>query len=119
MFMEIVQQHERLWGMEQYPDRPTLTQLIASPIVVMWYNTQAEATLSAAPDHKPVVASQTSSRDGRLILTCHQNAQELNDLLTRMHTGTGGNAVHMRKISHIFVNQKLVKFSIKVVPAQD
>jgi hypothetical protein len=38
-FMELVQLHERMWGTEAYPNRPSLADLLNGPIVVMWVDT--------------------------------------------------------------------------------
>jgi len=35
-FIEYVQHHERVWGTEHYPDRPTLAQILDAEIVVFW-----------------------------------------------------------------------------------
>lgn len=35
-FMGWVELHERSWGSERYPDRPTLEQILASPVVSFW-----------------------------------------------------------------------------------
>jgi hypothetical protein len=35
-FMERVQLHERTWGMEHYPNRPALNQILASRVVAFW-----------------------------------------------------------------------------------
>lgn len=35
-FLKIVQTHERAWGSDSYPKRPTLEQMLQSPVVVFW-----------------------------------------------------------------------------------
>lgn len=35
-FMDYVQAHERVWGMESYPKRPTLAQILEATYVVFW-----------------------------------------------------------------------------------
>ncbi len=42
-FMELVQLHERMWGTEPYPNRPSLSDLLKGPIVVMWVDTHPAA----------------------------------------------------------------------------
>jgi len=41
-FMDMVQQHERQWGTEQYPRRPSLHSLMTSPVVVFWHGGEDE-----------------------------------------------------------------------------
>jgi hypothetical protein len=35
-FMDYVQHHERVWGVEHYSQRPTLAQILEAPVVVFW-----------------------------------------------------------------------------------
>ena len=35
-FMDYVQHHERVWGHDDYPNRPKLQQILDAPIVVFW-----------------------------------------------------------------------------------
>lgn len=35
-FIEYVQHHERLWGVENYKDRPSLADMFGADIVVFW-----------------------------------------------------------------------------------
>lgn len=35
-FIEYVQDHERLWGTEHYPERPSLADMLNAPIAVFW-----------------------------------------------------------------------------------
>lgn len=34
--IEYVQDHERIWGTDSYPGRPTLSEILAAPVVVFW-----------------------------------------------------------------------------------
>ena len=36
-FIEHVQLHERLWGMETYPGRATLEEILSAPVAALWY----------------------------------------------------------------------------------
>lgn len=35
-FIEYVQHHERVWGVEHYPQRPSLADMLGADIVVFW-----------------------------------------------------------------------------------
>ncbi len=35
-FLALVQQHERAWGNETYPGRPTLETVLSAPVVAFW-----------------------------------------------------------------------------------
>ncbi len=37
-FFERVQEHERDWGNDKYPGRPSLIEIMSSPVVVFWQN---------------------------------------------------------------------------------
>lgn len=35
-FIEYVEHHERVWGTDNYPNRPSLSQILSAPVVVFW-----------------------------------------------------------------------------------
>jgi hypothetical protein len=35
-FLDLVELHERAWGREGYPNKPSLADIMSSPIVVFW-----------------------------------------------------------------------------------
>jgi hypothetical protein len=99
-FMEIVQLHERTWGLEQYPGRPTLTQLLNSPVIVMWSHELRAAADAARP------AAGTPSK---FLLTAHKNVEELNDLVLGMILSSRVVADTKRRIFQLYVHQKPVE----------
>src|SRR5688572_9332270 len=94
-FIELVQLHERAWGTETYPNRPDLNALLTKPVVVMWVTTDPKAK-------------------DRYLFSVHDNANELNDMVTGMITLTRTNLAGSRKISKIFIQQQSVKFGVKI-----
>ncbi|MFZ4827993.1 MAG: hypothetical protein ACOYLB_11615 [Phototrophicaceae bacterium] len=38
--IEASQYHERVWGIEEYPERPSLTQLLQARVVVFWQHAE-------------------------------------------------------------------------------
>ncbi|MBX3083393.1 MAG: hypothetical protein KF716_17300 [Anaerolineae bacterium] len=99
-FMELIQAHERTWGLEQYPGRPTLSELLNSPVVVMWSQqarTQAEQARGADPT------------PSKFLLTAHQNVDELQEIILGMILANKVVADPKRRIFRIFVRQKQVE----------
>lgn len=86
-FMEIVQLHERKWGDTQYPERPTLADIMKSQIVMVW------------------------RIDKRFIFSIHQSGDEANALVLRTITGQVDDN---RKLEQIFVNQEPIKFGVRI-----
>jgi len=41
-FIDLVQAHERTWGTQSYPDRPSLAELLSAPIVAWWKAAKAD-----------------------------------------------------------------------------
>ena len=39
-FMSAVEEHERSWGQETYPKRPSLIEILSAPVVVFWQSTE-------------------------------------------------------------------------------
>jgi hypothetical protein len=94
-FMELVQLHERMWGMEPYPGRPSLSDLLQHPIVVMWTN-----------DDKRTTEKLSAGTPRRFVFTVYDKVEELNDVLLAMILASRVTATSNRKISRIFVKQK-------------
>lgn len=78
-FIELVQNHERAWGKTAYPNRPTLAQLLAAPIVAWWLPAKAEDTRLMATTHdtldalnvyatRLIVYSRVAMPDKRLVM---------------------------------------------------
>lgn len=38
--IEAAQYHERVWGIEEYPERPSLTQLLQARVVIFWQHAE-------------------------------------------------------------------------------
>ena len=55
-FMNAVIMHEKSWGDERYKGRPTLKQILESPVVAFWYPTGKELghTITIHGDMKDV-----------------------------------------------------------------
>jgi hypothetical protein len=90
-FTELIQIHERSWGMDTYPGRPSLHELLTRPIVVFWTG-----------DEKAAAATRRS------IATVHNTLDELNDVLLSMILAAKVTAQPSRRIQRIFINQKSV-----------
>lgn len=87
-FTELVELHERKWGEHQYPNRPTLQQLLKCPIVAMW------------------------RVEGKFMFSAHYNADDLNDKILAMLTDI---ASPSWKLYKVFYQQKEIEFILKVV----
>jgi hypothetical protein len=89
-YMELIQAHERSWGMEQYLGRPSLTDLLNRPVVVFWIG-----------DDK--------SGKGRFTVSVHDTIDDLNDIILNMILASKVTPSSNRRLSRIFVKQKTVK----------
>lgn len=52
-FLELVELHERVWGIERYSGRPKLSQILSSPVVVFWKSIEGKDnryTITLYPD---------------------------------------------------------------------
>lgn len=98
-FMELVQAHERTWGLEQYPGRPTLSQLLSAPVVVMW--SQQARTQAEQRNAEPLPS--------KFLLTAHESVDELQEIILGMILANKVVADSKRRIFRIYVRQKLVE----------
>ena len=89
-YMELIQAHERSWGMEQYLGRPSLADLLNRPIVVFW-------------------TGDDKTGKGRYTVSVHDSADELNDIILNMILASKVTPSSNRRLSRIFVKQKPVK----------
>ncbi|MCC7210054.1 MAG: hypothetical protein IT323_22315 [Anaerolineae bacterium] len=103
-FMDLIELHERSWGMQTYPGRPSLVALLAGPVVVLWEgdrplvtSSRRNATSAAMPEH------------GRFMLSVHQHVDELNGLLYDMLVVGKAQPKDKRRLARIFVEQKEVR----------
>lgn len=69
-FMKLVQDHERQWGTETYPNRPDLADILNSPVVAFWRPTPRDP--KKAPDTP------------RTIITLHDDMTPVHDYLTQV-----------------------------------
>lgn len=94
-FLELVQAHERAWGTEDYPNRPTLAQFLAAPIVIWW--------------------KAADPAEARLMASVHEDLDALNKYATRilLHSRT---ALPDKRLQSVFVNQK--KSAVRGVSVQ-
>ncbi len=118
-FMEMVQLHERTWGLEQYGGRPSLAELLSRPIVVMWIEMRSQP-----PDSKRVQEARRTLEEGslpaRFSLSAHDNIEELNDLLMSMILAGKATSYSNRRISKVYIKQKPVKITgIRLMAANE
>ena len=90
--MELIQAHERGWGMEQYVGRPSLADMLSRRIIVFW-------------------SGDDKSGKGRLMVTVHDTAEELNDIVLSMILASKITPSTQRRLARIFVEQKAVKIT--------
>lgn len=115
-FMELVQLHERMWGMEQYTGRPTLAELLTSPLVVMW---AGRSDKRLTPDTRLAENKRIApSGDNRFMFSVHQNVDELNEILLGLILASRPNTSN-RKLSRLYLKQKPVEITgIKLMVAE-
>lgn len=105
-FMKLVQDHERQWGTESYPNRPDLADILDSPVVVFWRPTpQTPRDAKKAPE--PATA--------RTIITLHHDMTPVHDYLTQVVLRSSLQAPDRRFIT-AFMHRRQVR--IKAVKVQ-
>lgn len=88
-FLDFVQAHEREWGKETYIGKPSLAQLLESPVVVFWKPTN--------PKDKP-----------RMTATLYADMKGIEDHFIKLVTRAQIEPPKQR-IAHIFKNQKSMR----------
>lgn len=90
--MELVQAHERGWGMETYPGRPSLADMLNRRIVVFW-------------------SGDDKTGKGRMTVSVHDKADELNETVLGMVLAAKVTPSAQRRLARMFVDQKVVKIT--------
>lgn len=84
-FINAVQEHERRWGTDTYPNRPELSDLLSASIVAFWIPAQGE--------------------DKRMIATIHADLDEINKYALRVLIHSRAELPNKR-LARIYVNQQ-------------
>jgi hypothetical protein len=59
-FLDYVQEHERTWGNEIYPGKPTLQDFLKAGVVVFWQVVGADKNIKSAPRYTATIHKQLS-----------------------------------------------------------
>jgi hypothetical protein len=51
-FMQYVQLHERVWGVRKYKGKPSLSKILASPIVIFWKQEHSDGAIYTVTLHE-------------------------------------------------------------------
>jgi|GEM_PF-675411 len=94
-FLGYIEQHERVWGTQEYPGRPSLFDLINAKVVAFWH--------------------PAAEGDKRLTVTVHEDMTDLNTFLARLLLHINDKPPD-RRLARIFVSGK--KARIKGVRLQ-
>lgn len=92
-FMDYVQYHERVWGNEQYPNRPKLQEILDASVVVFWQDIGME-----------------NLQNRRFEVTLHDKLDEIEESISKALQRTHNDYLEKR-IHRIFKNG--VRINIK------
>jgi hypothetical protein len=104
-FLGYVELHERMWGMETYPGRPTLEEILSAPVLALWY-----------PPDEEEAAKTDFFKQERFTLTLHEDLQAIESYINRLifrlsvkmprqrlaKVFTSGKEVKMKSVSIVF-----------------
>lgn len=102
-FLTWVQAHERAWGNQSYTGRPTLEQMLASPVVVFWQRAGMEKT------------------DKHYIVTLHDDLTKLEKHFARMLM-FGANETNRSRVIAVFSDRQEMRIAdvrVRFVPVDD
>lgn len=98
-FLDFVQAHEREWGKDSYPGKPTLKQMLESPVVVFW-----------KPNH--------TKEQGRMTASLYADMKGIEDHLIKL-VFRAQIELPKQRIAHIFKDQKSMRIrGVRVVFAE-
>jgi hypothetical protein len=88
-FIELVQEHERSWGKDSYPGRPTLAELLNTPVVAWWMP----------------VSGKGGKGEDRRTASVYQDLDELNKYAARLLLHSRNDPPDRRLVA-VYINQK-------------
>lgn len=91
-FLKLVQNHEREWGTDTYPNRPELAEIITSPVVLFW---------------QPVPKDKQEAKlvNTRMYIRLHNDLAAVENYLSNLVLRSSVQLPE-RKLAYIFLNQK-------------
>ncbi|MFW5748071.1 MAG: hypothetical protein ACOCYT_00510 [Chloroflexota bacterium] len=92
LFFRRVEKHEREWGNQSYPGRPTLMEIMTAPIVIFWEGKEKRV-------HE--------------VISLHQSLDEVERYFLRMLIARKSNSEDNQRVADIFKDQK--RMTIKSV----
>lgn len=98
LFMSLVQDHEREWGTTIYDARPSLAEVISSPVVVFWQSTKKD--------------------EKRLTVSLHEDFDALQKYFFRLLL-VSSSELPSRRVVRIFHNQteqRITGFQVEFAP---
>jgi hypothetical protein len=102
-FIDLVQAHERQWGTELYPDRPSLADLLAAPIVAWWMPVRGSTTRLDLPTRRRDAAPP--EEPPRLMASVHHDIAELDKYAARLLLHSRAELPD-RRLTMVYINQK-------------
>lgn len=87
-FLDRIQEHEREWGNDSYVGKPTLAEMLASPVVAFWQN--------------------SSGKEKRELVTLHNDTQDVEMYLAKLVLRSGLTKPD-RTLITVYQNQKRLR----------
>lgn len=95
-FLELVELHERSWGAERYPFRPSLQAILDSPVVTFW---------------RPL----DKKRGDRYTITLYNDLHEIEQMYTQLLFRSSVQPP-IARLARLYVNQE--RYAVKAVRIQ-
>lgn len=102
LFLEIIQQHEREWGTDSYPERPALADLLSKPVVAIWVSTD-----------------KTDKKAKGSMFSVHDSSESLDEAVHASATVGKPSIWYNRKLARVFINQEMIEFKVKLIEATE
>lgn len=106
--LDLIQLHERIWGTTTYPDRPSLAELLNSPVVAVWVDMQPPNTEGRVAAARRALTEDKSS-DEWFKLGAYKTSEELYEALFRVLIV--GGPMTCRRLSRVYLNGKSLKIT--------
>lgn len=101
-----IQLHERAWGQDRYPNRPSLEQMLKAPVLAFWYPAKRGETRHKVSIHESLKDLNTYATH----LLLHSKIEQPQQRLARLFVD--GRPVRIRGV-RILIEERVMQDSTK------
>lgn len=99
--LDYIQLHERAWGTDSYPGKPSLEEMLNAPVIVFWAALSESRNLKTNPRYKATIYEDLSQVENRILKMVFRSQVEApKERIAKIFRG--GNPVKIKSVNVVF-----------------